>query len=141
VPAVSQSFGCQFATAGSAISLPAMRRSTSENSHADSTGLNSSGIAMRFCHAAGASGDVATPIVLPKFANGVFAFSTACVPRGTITNQHFGTSKPPLPSGSAFLPQPRPGASSPVSTWNSSAPVPSAFVTAPAISFVVMLLK
>ena len=83
------------------------------------TGLNPSGMLIRLAHASGVSGDVET--ALGRTPAG---FSCAAVLRGTTTNQHWGVFFPPPPTGSMSWPQPSPGASRPVSTWNSCWPVP-----------------
>ena len=114
--------GCQLETAVVASSLPTMRSSLPPSAHDVATGLNVSGMAIRLAHAAEARGDVTTPVTPVR----PVGFSWAAVPRGTTTSQHWGTFW--VPSGSVWIacPQPRPGASSPVSTWKTWSPVPSA---------------
>ena len=85
------------------------------------TGLNERGMAIRLAHAVGLSGEVTTLSVVT-----FDGFSTSGVLRGTTTSQHWGTLVPPPATGCSCWPHPRPGASSPVWTWKSWLPVPSA---------------
>src|SRR3954451_15109826 len=107
--------------------------------HVLSMGRNFKGIAMRFAHALGLSGDVTTLCTPDK----PLGFSAVGVERGTTTSQRWGTFLS-WPTGCSFWPHPRPGASRPVCTWNSCWPVPVplfGYVRANGISFVVLKLK